>query len=260
MADQSTALTTRDQQIAALEKTAVTLVIGKVLHDVVQSLVTEGESLAMEMRSIDIVDDDTCALATDCIQRRLGWAKRADEEIRPYIKAAKAVHSQFTGLLDTVVAEGAADAASTKQKRDGYLDEQERLKRQEQVRVSEENAKLEEEARQDAARETIALGGSEESAQQILEERIPLPPPSVAPVATPAGTYGRDNWQWRFSASEVQTLKKIVKLAAKDPERYLKYLSINESAVTSEVKTNKNLAKIPGIEAFNDRKRVDRAK
>lgn len=261
MADSNATLATRDQQISELEKASTALVLGQVLRDAVVDLTEEADNLSAELRAVEIVDEETCALATDALRRRKGWENRVVQVIDPYRDAANQVRTKFINLTKSVLQTGELDAASAKQRRDAYLDELERQKRKTNLAAAEQQQSLEIEARQDAAKETLALGGTQESADQILNERIALPAPSAAPPLELEGNYGRDHWTWRYASSEAAALKKLVKLAAKKGgDRYLGFLMLNESAITSEAKTKKTLAKIPGIEVFNDRKRIDRAK
>lgn len=259
-ADSNAALATRTQQITELEKSATALVLGTALQTKINELVAEGESLAEELRAVVIDNDETCALATDALQRRAGWVKRVwDVELKPFVAAADTVHKKFISLRNLVVQTGEADATKTKQVRDAFLEEKDRANQRQATQDAEKQQKLEQQSRKDAARETLALGGTKRAAQQILSERSQLPAPAPQASSTPAGTYGRDHWTWRFSVNESAALKKLVKLAAKDP-RYLGYLMINESAITAEADSKKSLAKIPGIDFFNDRKIIDRAK
>ena len=116
-----------------------------------------------------------------------------------------------------------------------YNLEQERLRKEEELRLRREAEKIEEERRLAAAIEA-EKAGSQEEAMAILDEPVFVPPPLIEKtVPKIAGQTMVASWKWKLVNIDLVPRQ---------------YLTLDEIAVNGAARSLKERAKIPGIEFY----------
>lgn len=143
----------------------------------------------------------------------------------------------------------------------GAYDRAQKRAEEEQARLAKvESDRLEAERKLNAAVVAESAGMKPTAVERILTApptAMPVPTASVRPKV--AGTSGRQYWKAYPSEAEpvcgdpTQALIALVKAAAAEPDRYLAFLSLNESAANAEAKKGE-LCKLPGYEARTESK------
>lgn len=119
-----------------------------------------------------------------------------------------------------------------------YLQEQERIRREEERRLQEEQRKrAEEEALAQAAE--LEAEGQKEAAEALLSEPLPVAP-VVLPKTTPkvSGIAAREVWMFRVIDP------------TKIPRQYLK---VDEQKIGQVVRAMKDTANIPGVQIYSEK-------
>jgi hypothetical protein len=200
---------------------------------------------------ITIADSIDYELACSFLTMIAGRKKQVGETFDPIVKKSydawqEAIkqRKKFLDPLETA-------EADVKKKVATWHDEQERLRREQEQRDTQAAREAQEAAALQEAAE-LEANGEKELAQMVLEDAAKAPAPVVVtPSSVPkqAGIAKQKVWKWRDTADRVQTLRALVKAAAKD-DRWLAYLALNESAVTAAAKSQKDLAQVPGIQFY----------
>lgn len=173
-------------------------------------------------------------------------SKRHKPVISELNKAHKdAVAEMSKEELPLLQARGAID----KKIRD-WTTEQERLQRIAEAQVAERMRKLEEE-RKLAEAQVLQDAGRMDLADQVISEPV-LPPPVILPRAVPvlANTTERDNWK-----ANVTDKRALIKAVADGAVPHIA-LEVNMTYLNQQARSLKDLLRIPGVEAWNDRTTV----
>jgi hypothetical protein len=233
------------------QKNLVALEIAKHLR----AFLTEAEQLSSQLRAIQVIDQDTCDFAGQVLRQRADFKDRVAEFFKPMKREAKNLHDTVSqsekfvlGGLNGVDELAEQNARTNISK---WIQDQERIQKQRDIDNAAAQRKLDDEARELAAKHAEVHGAGPEAVAQIREAELPLSPPKSSPTFhKPAGFSTGSNWTWRFETTEQAALKAIVKAAAKDP-RLLGYLQLNTKAFNSDAKSKKSTADVPGIHFFD---------
>jgi hypothetical protein len=235
----------------------------------VQQFSKEAELIVSELRAIEVTDQDSYNLAADALARRAGFKKRIVEFFRPMKEQADKLHKTICSNERLILTGpgGVHDLAeqATRTNMSRWWNKKEDERRKEDLRLAAEQKTRDDAARATAAATAEQLWASPEAVQHVLADYSPPPPPKAMPTATAApGTYHTHPWKWRFEADEQKTLEEIVKaicgVKSIKNKGLLGYLLLNESSLTSDAKTKKNLASVPGVAFYEDTTTVIRGK
>lgn len=217
----------------------------------------EAITVATQLRSIVVVDQETFDLASAILLQRAEWKKKVVEFFKPMKEAAHNAHKVICEREKSVLSVGEPEDDATRRSVAKFSDDQERLRRKIETERIETQRKIDEEARLNDAQRAEAMGAPKEAVQQILDTPSAAPPPSVAPTyQRVAGVGTAKVWTWRpegsvdrdraTDAEKLRSLKLLVKAAAKD-ERLLAFLLLNEKQLG---KIASAAASVPGIQFY----------
>ena len=179
--------------------------------------------------------------------------KQVADVFDPIVKKAYDTHKEAVAQKKKFMEPLEQAEISVKSKVTVWRQEEDRKRRQEELRLAEEaRKKQEEEALAEAAQ--LEASGDKELADLVLENAAQAPAPVVSvPTSVPKfdGVASRTNWKWRKKGSELDAIKTLVKAAAAD-DRLLGFLQFNETAIGSVVRSQKSLTNIPGVEAYSE--------
>lgn len=132
-------------------------------------------------------------------------------------------------------------------KRIAWEQEQERLRREEEKRQRDLQAKEDEERR---LKEALAAEekGDTRKAEKILEREEPIAKVSVVSSLPKSGIAKRTYWDF-----EEVSLKDLVKAAAED-DRWLPFLDFHRVRIRQQVNSLKDMCRIPGIKVTQERR------
>jgi len=195
----------------------------------------EALSLATE---ITIRDNETYETACAFLKSLKAIEKEIADTFDEPIKRAFEAHKSILGAKGRHMEPIQQAERVVKPKIATYLQEQERIRRDEERRLQEEARKrAEEEALAEAAE--LEAEGETEAAEQLISEPIRVAPvivPKMVPKVT--GVAMKENWRFRVTD------------ANKIPREYLK---IDEIKIGQIVRALKDKTKIPGIEAYPEK-------
>lgn len=209
-------------------------------------LQTESSALVLRAEAIVITDEASyiaaCNFKLEAAARRKTIVEKFADPKRLADEAHKAVCRLERELLDVV--KRAEDIASGRIT--AHRDEQERIRREEELRLREE-ARRKEEDRLLAEALDAERDGDTAAAEEILSAPVVLPPVRIAPaVPKVAGLQFRESWKW-----ELVSMLDLVKHCAAHPED-LCYLSLNTVNINRDVTTRKTAFNKPGLRAYKD--------
>jgi hypothetical protein len=177
--------------------------------------------------------------------------RQVEETFDPIVKKAHAAWKEAVAQRDKFLNPLVEAERGVKAKLSTWAAEEDR-KRRLRDQQAEKKLKEEADARAIAEAEQLTASGDTELADMMLEQAAAAP----APVVISESTVPKQNgiamkviWKWRFAKDEVSALRELVKAAAAD-ERYLPYLCANETAIGATARAQKELTKIPGIQAY----------
>jgi hypothetical protein len=230
----------------------------------IEALREDGAIIVSQLRAIKVVDQETCEMASEALQRKKAYDARVEARMKPIKDSARNTHLQVCQLERDMLALGSPEAAVTRQNRDGWLQQQERERRQREDAKIKLQREQEEQARADSVQRAKDMGASKAAVKQIEREFVPLPAPVEEAAPMPQNTYASTRWKWRPEVSPEHQLKAIVTAIArsKDPNYnkiLLGYLMINEKQMQATATGSKKLASVPGTVFYPDTQFVDKA-
>jgi hypothetical protein len=230
----------------------------------IEALREDGAIVVSQLRAIKVVDQDTCDMASEALQRKKAWDMRVEARFKGLKETARATHMGICQLEREMLALGSADASATRENRDAYLREIERQRRQREDAKIKAQREQEEQARADSMQRARDMGASKAAVKQIEREFTPMPAPVEEAAPMPQNTYEVTRWKWRPEVSPEHQLKAIVTAIAKskDPNYnkiLLGYLMINEKQMQATATGSKKLASVPGTVFYPDTQFVDKA-
>ena len=206
-----------------------------------------------QAQALTVVDGDSYEMACELLKLVANKKKQVEETFDPIVKKAHGAHKEAVAQMKKFMGPLEMAELAIKGKVSNYRYEQERIRREEEMRQAEALRKEQErQAIEEATR--LEAHGESELAEIVLQEAAAAPPPvAIVQSSTPKveGISGRENWKWRFAKDEGTTLRALVAAAVKD-DRFLAYLSVNEKALGAAARTQKKLMKVPGVEVYNE--------
>lgn len=198
------------------------------------------------VRTFHVIDNGTMDMANNTIKDINGRLKAIDEKLEPKKKIAYQAYKEWVFLIDELKKplEDAKKYLQGEGKK--YLEEQERIRREEERRLA-EIARKEEEERRLAEAEAAEKAGDHEEAEAIINEPVYVPPPIVEKTVPKV-----DNrlFAKRWKGRGVDKLK-AVKFIALNPQ-YLNLLTFDDPAINSMARSIKGPSPVPGIEFFEE--------
>lgn len=216
-----------------------------------QELQATGEALAVQAGTLMVTDQPSFELAGAMLQTVKGYRNRVGEILDPIIKKAHETHRQALEAKKKLEEPAVRAELAIKGALTAYEQEQARLRRQAEVLAEKERARLEEEARLQAALEAEARG-DRKVAEKILEAPHPpapvFTPPAILPAAPKAeGVSFRDQYR-----AEVTDLILLVKAVAAG-EAPIGMLLPNLPMLNQMARALKEELRIPGVRVIADR-------
>jgi hypothetical protein len=230
----------------------------------IEALREDGAIVVSQLRAIKVVDQDTCDMASEALQRKKAWDMRVEARFKPLKESARQTHMGICQLEREMLALGSPEASITRTNRDGWLNQQARERQERDDAKLKEQRAQEEQARADSMQRARDMGASKAAVKQIEREFTPMPAPMEEAAPMPQNTYQTTRWKWRPEVSPEHQLKAIVQAIAKskDPnynKMLLGYLMINEKQMNSTATNSKKLASVPGTVFYPDTQFVDKA-
>jgi hypothetical protein len=240
---------------------------------------------------VKIETQDQYLAAVD-LHKRLGIRRKEwKEEMDPIVAARRLPWQEATDhrgtadkpleALEKAVGRGMADWNRRQQEEADRLEKE----RQATLKVEQDRLQKEQEAERQrllkadedtrlATASKLEAEGKPELAQAVLSAPPPPPPIAALPLrqefaslprfaaSVPGLTY-QDNWKVRIPVDPAlarAALLVLVQAAAKDPERYLHLLTLDEKVSNNQANRTSGQVPIPGFELFNDQFPVRRRK
>jgi hypothetical protein len=188
------------------------------------------------------------------------FIKRVQPEFDKVCDAAQKTWKQATGLRALFFEGLEAFNAESRRLLGAYKAEQDRIKRETELRIAEEERRLAEDRRAAEAR-ALEQQGHTALAAAVLETEIQRPPvtlPSTVPAVR--GLSYQTAWRWRIAGSVGpdggKKDKALRKRAATVVPR--QFLTLDDAAITAQVENMRSTVKIPGIEIYSEQVPVRR--
>lgn len=184
--------------------------------------------------------------------------KRVREVLDPIVEAAHKTHKAATTKRGELL-KPIEEARTYLRRECGRIQQQLEAEAAAEARRKADEDAAAERARIQAEAEAIADTGDVETAMEVLEEAdavivAPVSTTRVAPAVTSGLTY-RDNWMPRWVNAKGQPCDTPdVRLIP------VEYLKVDEVAIRRVVGAMKDRTRIPGVQAYNDRKPVGTAR
>jgi len=216
-----------------------------------QELKTAGEGLAGQAKALRVGDEPTFQRAGVMLRAVKDYLARVGEVLNPIIQAAHKAHAE--ALAQKKKLEGPALEAERvlKTSMGTYQVEQERLARAAEAAAEVVRARLEDEAKLQAALDAEARGDGQ-GAERILEAATP-PAPIIVPAAVSPPPPKAEGVSFRTNhRAEVVDLMALVKAVAKG-EAALAYLEPNLPALNQAARALKEELKVPGVRVIAER-------
>lgn len=205
-------------------------------------------ALANELKALTVTNAAEYEFAQKMIERSAEYEKRWDELTGPAKKAAYDSYQKSLRLHDDPITELKSARGKAKQECLKWADEQERIRREEQLRLEEIARKQAEEEQIAAALEAQAEGDSE-TANAIIAQPVYVPPVNVPKPAVQASrlTAGRSVW-----SAEVLDLMALVKAVAAGTAP-ITFIEPNMVNLNAQARASKQATKVPGVRAIEKR-------
>jgi len=205
--------------------------------DEVKDVEFKALALPEQARGIKVIDNPTMEKANGLLMDIRSIRKEISDTFKPLAEKAHAAHKAILEQQKRTEAPLIEAEGILKTQIRAYMDEVERLRREEERRLQEIARKEEEERRLAEALQAEAEGNAEE-AQAILEEPAYIPMPTVkADIPKVDNRLFRKVWKFR-----VIDIKKV-------PVQYLK---VDEIKVGQVVRAMKGETNIPGIQVYEE--------
>ena len=215
------------------------------VYDVNQDV--EGRALAIpeRARTLVVMDNESMERAHAMLTDIRALRKEIQDTFRPLAEKAHQAHrailqKQKEAEAPLVEAENYLRPAIR-----AYMDEQERIRREQEARLHEEARMAEEERRLEEALRAEQEGNHKE-AEEILTEKPGFIPAPIVPRGTPKVDMRLFRRTWKV---RVVSLKALVQAAAQN-EFLLPYLMANEAALNQVARAQKGMMNIPGVEVI----------
>jgi hypothetical protein len=204
--------------------------------------------------------DDYAALADE--QARLqAFIKRVEPEFDEVCDAAYKTWKRATGLRSLFFEGLHAFNESARRLLGAYKAEQDRIKRDAELRIQEEDRRAAEE-RRFAEAAALEQQGHRALAAAVLETELPAGPPVTLPSVVPEvrGLHYQTAWRWRLAGATGADGGKKDKARRKRAATIVprSFLDLDEAAITAHVTNMRDTVKIPGIEIYSEQVPVRR--
>lgn len=189
------------------------------------------------------------------------FIKRVQPEFDKVCDAAHKAWKQATGLRSLFFERLEAFNAESRRLLGAYKAAQDRLKRETELRIQEEERRAAEE-RRFAEAAALEQQGHRALANAVLETELPAGPPVTLPSVVPEvpGLRYQTAWRWRIAgatgADGGKKDKALRKRAAAVVPRA--FLDLDDAAITAHVTNMRSTVKIPGIEIYSEQVPVRR--
>lgn len=210
-----------------------------------QEIETSINPVIAHAKELKVIDNESYLIAADILKEIVSARGKVAQAFDDLIKDAYSHHRKLIARKNHYDAPLLSAEVKLKAARIAFIQEQERKRREEELRLQEITRKQEEERRLD---EAVALenAGMQEEAQRVIDEpqhqiAIVLPPP----VPRVEGISHRDNW-----SAEVTDVMALIKAVAAG-EAPILAITPNMKFLNEQARSYKNLLKIPGVKAVS---------
>lgn len=192
-----------------------------------------------QAQQLVVADSDDYEMACSFLQLIATRKKQIGEAFDPIVSKAHETHKEAVAQRKRLLDPLETAEQNVKGKVSTFRLEEERQRRAEEFRLAEEEKKKREiEALEQAAH--LEAAGDKEMAEMVIQQAAEAPAPVVVlQTAVPKGMGVSAQKNWKF---------RIVNEALIPRE----YLSPDEKKIGAVVRSQKNLAKIPGIEIYSE--------
>jgi hypothetical protein len=193
--------------------------------------------IGQQARQLRIISTDDYEYACTFLQLIATRKKQVAEAFDPVVEAAHDAHKKSVAQRAKYMNPLLEAEKDVKAKVGLYHSEQERQRRA-QERELQQAAAAQAQADAAAQAEQLEAAGESDLAEIVTQEAAVAPAPLVvlpSPVPKVKGIAQKQNWKWRVVDASLVPRE---------------FLSINEAAIGAVVRTQKELAKIPGIEVY----------
>jgi hypothetical protein len=189
------------------------------------------------------------------------FIKRAQPEFDKVCDAAHKAWKQATGLRALFFERLEAFNERARQLLGAYKADQDRIKRDAELRIAEEERRAAAE-RQLAEAVALEQHGHSALAAAVLETALPVGPPVTLPSLVPEvrGLTYATVWRWRLAGATGADGGKKDKARRKRAASVVPrpFLDLDDAAITAHVTTMRDTVKIPGIEIYSEQVPVRR--
>lgn len=212
----------------------------------VQELETRVVSVPERARTISITNNAQYEEAAEILKTIKGLRAEIDSTFNPIIAKAHEAHKEAIEQKKKVDAPLVEAETLLKPRMAAYLQEQERIRREEELRLQKQ---AQEEAERLQLEEAAALDSvGETAAANALLDEAPYVPPVIAPRVTPrvSGISMRHTW-----SAEVMDLAALLKaiVAGRAP---IQCIQPNQAFLNQQARSLKNALNWPGVRAVPD--------
>ena len=225
------------------------------MNDVIETGVVDSKAVASldYAKELIIINDDTCAKAIEYEQGLSALIKEIEDTFNPHIKKAHDAHKSLVAERNKHVLPVEDAKKLIKSKRILYVDEQERIRKAEEIRIQAEARRIAEEAALAAAIAAENAGDSVE-AEEILNEPVHVPVVTVPKTTPSAGVSGAIREIWSAEV-DLFTLVHSIVGDKEIADRLLvhPYITIeaNKSVLDGIARKQHENMKIPGVRAVS---------
>lgn len=210
------------------------------------ALVAQPDTAALEQQVNPIVAQATAFAITSAATyedggaflKRVAVAKRTVTEFfDPLVKRAHELHKSLTAARGRLTGPLELAEGTVKRRMADYQQEQERIRRAEELRLQ-EIARAAEQKRRDAEVEALAQQGRDQEALELIDAPIPVAPIAL-PAATPKVQGVSTRKVWRFEVVNSLLIPR-------------EFLIVSEQLIRQRVNALGDRANIPGVRVWAD--------
>ena len=160
----------------------------------------ETHSIAVQAKAITVRDETSYQLASSLIDVGNGLLKEIGQTFDPLISSAHKLHKDLLEQKKTFTSPIEAALSAKKREMANWQMDQERLRRAEEARLA-EIARKDAEALAVAEAAMLEQQGETEAAEEVIQQAIEAPTPTVVLPAFKSSEFGRKTlitWKWKI--------------------------------------------------------------
>ena len=209
-----------------------------------QQLQTQALTWPERAQSITVADQQTYDQATELLKGAAALEKEIKNHYGPLKQAAHEAHKKITAAEKTILDPVQRASTILRGSIGKYVQEQERIRREEERRLAEIARREEEERRLAEAVEAEAQGATEEEVESVLTQPVVAPTPRVQPTfQATSGISTRETWHAEITS--IRVLAHAIGAGNAAPN----LIQPNMTALNGLARSLKGAMNVPGVKA-----------